>query len=97
VPELAEQAGLSSRQILRLFSQVIGEGPGRYHRRLRLEHARGLLRYSTLSITEAAVAAGFESLAHFCRAYRQQYGVSPGADRQTAPPGRPLVRDRRLA
>jgi AraC family transcriptional regulator, carnitine catabolism transcriptional activator len=97
VPELAEHAGLSSRQLLRLFSQVVGEGPGRYHRRLRLEHARGLLRYSTLAVTDAAVAAGFESLAHFCRAYRQQYGVSPGADRQIAPRGLPLVRDRRVA
>jgi AraC family transcriptional regulator, carnitine catabolism transcriptional activator len=94
VPELAEHAGLSTRQLLRLFAQFAGVGPGRYHRRLRLEHARGLLRYTALAVTDAAVAAGFESLAHFCRAYRQQYGVSPGADRQTAPRGAPLVRDR---
>jgi transcriptional regulator GlxA family with amidase domain len=95
VPELADHAGLSTRQLLRLFANVVGEGPGRYHRRLRLEHARGLLRYTALAVVDAAVAAGFESSAHFCRAYRQQYGVSPGADRQAAPRGMPLVRDRR--
>ncbi len=94
VPELALHAELSTRQLLRLFAQHVGEGPGRYHRRLRLEHARGLLRYTALAVTDAAVAAGFESLAHFCRAYRQQYGVSPGIDRQTTPRGAPLVRDR---
>jgi transcriptional regulator GlxA family with amidase domain len=82
VPELAAHAGRSPRQLLRLFAQVVGEGPSRYHRRLRLEHARGLLRHTALAVTDAAVAAGLESLAHFCRAYRQQYGVSPGADRQ---------------
>jgi len=96
VPELAQHAQLSSRQLLRLFARFVGEGPGRYHRRLRLERARSLLRYTTLSVTDAAVAAGFDSLAHFCRAYRQQYGISPGADRQPTPRGAPLVRDRWL-
>lgn len=94
VPELAAQVGLSTRQLLRLFAQIVGEGPGRYHRRLRLEHARSLLRYTGLSVTEASVAVGFDSLAHFCRAYRQQYGQPPGADRSDTK-HRPLLRDRR--
>ncbi len=93
VPELAGHVGLSTRQLLRLFAQIVGEGPGRYHRRLRLEHARSLLRYTAISVTEASVAVGFESLAHFCRAYRQQYGRPPGSDRSDAK-HRPLLRDR---
>lgn len=92
VPELARHADLSARQLLRLFAQFVGEGPGHYHRRLRLHHARGLLRYTTMSVTDAALAAGFESLAHFSRAYRQQYAVSPSADRLAAPRGMPLTR-----
>ena len=94
VPELAEHVGLSARQLLRLFAQIVGEGPGRYHRHLRLEHARSLLRYTAITVTEASVAVGFESLAHFCRAYRQQYGQAPGADRKSEGAGRPMVRDR---
>jgi len=93
VAELAEHVGLSTRQLLRLFESTVGEGPGRYHRRMRLEHARGLLRYAGLSVTETAVAAGFESLAHFCRAYRQHYGQSPGSDRADSRHA-PLQRDR---
>lgn len=93
VPELAAHVGLSERQLLRLFSEIVGEGPGRYHRRIRLEHARGLLRYTSISVTETASAVGFESLAHFCRAYRQQYGQSPGTDRGDAR-HQPLLRDR---
>jgi AraC family carnitine catabolism transcriptional activator len=94
VDELAQHAGLSSRQLLRLFAQIVGEGPARYHRRLRLEHARSLLRHTTITVTEASVAVGFESLAHFSRAYRQQYGRSPGADRGSELKSPPLLRDR---
>lgn len=93
VPELAAHVGLSARQLLRLFAQIVGEGPARYHRRLRLEHARSLLRYTAISVTETSVAVGFESLAHFCRAYRQQYGQPPGSDRSEAKHS-PLLRDR---
>lgn len=94
VPELANHVGLSTRQLLRLFSQIVGEGPSRYHRRLRLEHARSLLRHTTITVTEVSVAAGFESLANFSRAYRQQYGRSPAADRSRESKGQPLLRDR---
>ena len=86
VPELAAHAISSERQVARLFAQFIGEGPTHYHRRLRLEHARGLLRYSTISVTQAAAAVGFESQAHFCRVYRQQYGQTPGVDRGATVP-----------
>jgi len=61
VPELAEHAGISTRQLLRLFAQVVGEGPSHYHRRLRLEHARSLLRHTAITVTVASVAVGFES------------------------------------
>ncbi|HEY4065569.1 MAG TPA: GlxA family transcriptional regulator [Burkholderiaceae bacterium] len=91
VPELAAHVKLSTRQLLRLFAQIVGEGPGRYHRRLRLEHARSLLRHTAITVTEASVAVGFESLAHFCRAYRQQYGQAPGTDRHVEPRSRPAV------
>jgi len=91
--DLAQRTGLSVRQLLRLFSSHLGEGPAQFHRRLRIEHARTLLRNSELTVTDAAVATGFESVAHFCRAYRAQYGRSPGEDRRGAGPARPLLRD----
>lgn len=92
--ELAERAGLSVRQLVRLFSAHLGEGPAQYHRRARIENARTLLRHSEMSVTDVALAAGFESVAHFCRAYRLHYGRSPGRDRGADEPARPLLRDR---
>ena len=93
--ELAAGVSLSVRQLLRLFGQHLGEGPARYHRRIRLEHARTLLRGTAITVGDAAVAAGFESVAHFCRSYRGAYGESPGVDRRVDGPARPLIRDRR--
>jgi AraC family carnitine catabolism transcriptional activator len=93
VDELAQRVRLSTRQLLRLFREHLGEGPAHLHRRLRLEHARTLLRNSSLSVTETAVATGFESAAHFSRVYRQQYGRSPGMERQRPTVGGPLQRD----
>jgi len=84
VPELAAHADLSARQVIRLFSSALGVGPSQYHRRLRLEHARSMLLYTQISIAEAAVAVGFESLANFSRAYRQHFGVSPRTHRDAA-------------
>ncbi len=93
VAELAGHVQVSSRQLLRLFSEHLGEGPARLHRRLRLDHARMLLRNSSLSIAAISVATGFESAAHFSRVYRQQYGRAPGSERQRASVARPLQRD----
>jgi len=92
--ELAAGVALSVRQLLRLFSQHLGEGPAQYHRRVRLEHARTLLRGTATTVRDAAVAAGFESVPHFCRSYRAAYGRSPGVDRRADGGARPLVRDR---
>lgn len=92
--ELAASVSLSVRQLLRLFRQHLGEGPAQYHRRVRLEHARTLLRGTAITVADAALAAGFDSAPHFCRSYRSAYGRSPGVDRREDAAARPLVRDR---
>lgn len=91
--ELAACAQLSRRQLERLFAAQLGEGPVAYHRRLRLERARTLLRSAAMSVTDAAVATGFESLSYFSRAYRRAYGVTPGSERSPRARPLPLLRD----
>jgi transcriptional regulator GlxA family with amidase domain len=82
--EIAAAAGVSARQLERLFVSHLGCTPGRYYLQLRLQRARGLLRQSGLSITQVGVACGFGSTNHFSRAYRQKLGLSPAQER-TAP------------
>lgn len=84
LPALARRVGVSPRQLERLFENWLGVPPAHYYVRLRLDRARALLRYSSISVFEAAVACGFASASHFSRAYRQRFGCSPTVDRHVA-------------
>ncbi len=76
-------AGLSSRQLARVFTRTVGESPRAHARRLRLERAALRLRTSPrASILTIAVEAGFSSHAAFTRGFRQRFGHSPAAYRQ---------------
>lgn len=79
--DLAEVAGVSPRQLNRLFSERLGRTTMRYYRDLRLEMARGLLRNAPLSVTEIALATGFANSAHFSRVYTRTYGAPPSTYR----------------
>ena len=79
--ELAKLAGLSLRQIQRMFQETLGTTPTKYYTRLRLQRARNLLLQSSMSITQIAVACGFQSACHFSKAYRAVYGRAPRSER----------------
>lgn len=84
LPDLAEAAGLSLRQLERLFCAQLQVKPGRYYRDLRLQRARQLVQQTGLSMMQIAVATGFSSATHFAKAYRQAHGQSPKRDREAA-------------
>lgn len=86
---MAALAGLSPRQLDRLFAEKCGSTFAREYRAIRLAHAERLLRQSSLSIAEIASATGFSSAAHFSRAYREHAGRTPSATRneRKQPPG----------
>ena len=79
--EIADHAGLSRRQIERLFRHHMGRSPARYYLEIRLDRARHLLIQSTLPVVEVAVACGFVSASHFSKCYRELYGRSPQQER----------------
>lgn len=79
--QLASIAGLSPRQLNRLFTEKLGRSTMRYYRDLRLEAAQNLLGNSPLSLTEIAMATGFASPSHFSRVYAESYGKPPSVGR----------------
>ncbi|MGJ5180192.1 GlxA family transcriptional regulator [Bradyrhizobium oligotrophicum] len=79
--DLARLADLSLRQLERLFAQYLGTTIHRRYLQIRLEHARGLLRQSTLAIGEVALATGFATPMHFARCYRRRFGLAPREER----------------
>ena len=80
---LAREAGISLRQLERLFEHHLGRGIHRHYRFLRLERARQLLRETTLPVLDVALATGFASSSQFARAYRRAFGEAPSATRST--------------
>lgn len=83
---MASFAGISPRHLDRLFQTRLKTSYLHHYHRLRLGHARNLLRQSGLSVTEIAFASGFASGSHFARCYRAQFGVTPTADRTRGTP-----------
>ncbi len=78
---IAEHAGVSPRQLERLFRQHLGQTPSAFALSLRLDRARALLRQTAMPITDIALACGFNSATHFSTAYRRRFEQSPRAER----------------
>ena len=76
---LARQAHFSRDHLDRLLAAATGESPVALRRRLLLERAAWQLRTGAATPTEAAVAAGYGSLAAFSRAFARAHAVSPSA------------------
>jgi AraC family transcriptional regulator, glycine betaine-responsive activator len=78
---LAKEAGLSTRQLERLFRRYLDRSPKRYYLELRLKKARSLLLQTDMSVINVALACGFSSPSHFSKCYRAYYGRTPYRER----------------
>jgi transcriptional regulator GlxA family with amidase domain len=78
---LAKEAGLSTRQLERLFRRYLDRSPKRYYLELRLKKARSLLLQTDMSVINVALACGFSSPSHFSKCYRGHYGRTPYRER----------------
>jgi AraC-like DNA-binding protein len=87
VRELSRSAGVSERQLERLFQERVGVRPKLFARVLRLQHAVGLLQQrarplsgsapSAGSQAELALAAGYADESHLLRDFRELAAASP--------------------
>lgn len=75
--EISDQLKVSKRQLERLFGRCLNCSPKKYYMDLRLQRAQKLLIQTDSSVTDVAVACGFEPLTHFSRMYKSAFGVSP--------------------
>jgi AraC family transcriptional regulator len=78
--DLARVAGLSPFHFTRAFRVSVGETPHQFIIRQRVERARELLRTSgqSMTLTDAALQAGFSSQSHLTRCFRGVCGMTPG-------------------
>ncbi|MFN4172493.1 MAG: GlxA family transcriptional regulator [Pseudorhodobacter sp.] len=81
--DLAEDVGMSTRQLERLFRRYLNRSPKRYYMELRLQKARNLLMQTDMSVINVALACGFASPSHFSKCYRAHYSTTPYRERGT--------------
>jgi transcriptional regulator GlxA family with amidase domain len=81
--DLAEDVGMSTRQLERLFRRYLNRSPKKYYMELRLQKARNLLMQTDMSVINVALACGFTSPSHFSKCYRAQYRTTPYRERGT--------------
>jgi transcriptional regulator GlxA family with amidase domain len=77
------ESGVEASTARRLFLRLLNQNPQGYYRQLRLQYGRDILQNSGFSISEAAEMTGFSDAAAFSRAYRDIFGITPGADRKS--------------
>ncbi|WOG26747.1 GlxA family transcriptional regulator [Endozoicomonas sp. 8E] len=81
--ELASLVGISRRQLERLFRKYLDTVPSRHYLKLRLEHARKLLRETDNPVVDVGVACGFSNASHFSTAYKNHFDLTPREERQS--------------
>lgn len=74
---LAREAGMSRSSFAERFARVIGTTPLNYLLQWRLAVAKDLLARGNATVSEAALAVGYESASGFSTAFSRETGQSP--------------------
>ncbi|MBL7855386.1 MAG: response regulator [Cyclobacteriaceae bacterium] len=74
---LADHLNLSREQCYRKLTSLTGLSPSALIRKIRLLKAQHLLQNKWGNISQVAFEVGFESLSHFTKAYKEQFGYRP--------------------
>lgn len=82
LPVLAAAAAMSVRHFSRVFADEVGETPGRYVERVRLEAARHHLETTGDTLDAIATRCGFGTTETLRRSFQRRLGVAPDAYRR---------------
>ncbi|WP_240957876.1 AraC family transcriptional regulator [Streptomyces barkulensis] len=87
VRECAARLGVSAGHLNETVRRATGRTPGQLLRRARVLEAKRLLTGTGMTVSQVARQAGFCDPAYFCRFFRRETGVTPGAFRSGAREG----------
>jgi AraC-like DNA-binding protein len=80
--DLAYEACFSRFHYQRQFSRAFGETPHEFLTRMRIEHAKKLLRTSDMSVSEICMEVGYQSLGSFSSLFAKREGCAPSEFRR---------------
>ncbi|MGL6260322.1 helix-turn-helix transcriptional regulator [Vibrio sp. WXL103] len=78
IDDLAELLGCSKFYFLREFKKLLGVTPYQYLLTKRLTKAKAMLATPKANIAMTAMQLGFNDQSHFTRAFKAQFGLTPG-------------------
>ena len=78
---MAACTGLSRSAFFKRFNELCGQSPGQVLLMMRMRHACRLFKQD-LTVADVSLAAGYQSVAAFTRAFRRITGQQPGAYRK---------------
>lgn len=81
--ELAARFHFNKYYLVRLFREQYGTTIGAYRTHLRINEAKKLLRFTSLSLAEAGARVGFDDANYFSRIFRKVEGITPGEYRRS--------------
>jgi AraC family transcriptional regulator, exoenzyme S synthesis regulatory protein ExsA len=79
--DLAEVSGRSLASFKRDFQKHFNTAPKKWINQQRLAHASTLLNSTSKNISEIAFECGFESVSHFIRIFKKEFGFTPSEKR----------------
>ncbi|BBZ10598.1 GlxA family transcriptional regulator [Mycobacterium branderi] len=83
ITELARRAGMSPRHFTRVFTDEVGEPPGAYVERIRIDAARRQLEETDDTVVAIAARCGFGTSETMRRNFVRRIGISPDQYRKT--------------
>lgn len=75
--DYAAMCHMSKYHFLRVFKSVTGTTPLQYRSRIRIDHAKEMLKNSNSSVSEISENLGYSSIAYFSAAFKKATGLSP--------------------
>jgi len=81
---VAEKIDVSPNYLSSLFHKELGESYSKYVTRVRMEHAKRIMKENPgLRIYEIVNQVGYVSVKHFSYVFKQLFGVTPGEYQQS--------------
>ena len=77
IEKLSEMCNITPEYFRKLFKNFYGVSPVKYINNLKVTRARELIESGLLTITEAAVLAGYTDISHFSREFKKATGYCP--------------------
>lgn len=80
--ELAEEIGISPRDLRAIYQKFLGETPKNYITKVKMAKARTLLRITEESIIDIALLLGYENPSHMSAKFKELYSLTPSSYRR---------------